>query len=80
METRGLVLATPLLMELVCNGDCFKMLLGRSFTDFVRELESKLRRNLAEELDFSGTAGAMEKEAALNVAIRMGLCVVRRWN
>lgn len=66
-------------MELVCNGDCFKMLLGRSFPDFVRELESKLRRNLAEELDFSaqGTAGAIEKEAALNVAIRMGLCVLR---
>lgn len=46
------------------------MPLGRLFLDLVSKLESELRW---EDVSAYGTAGAMQKEAALNVAIRMGL-------
>lgn len=55
------------------------MLLGRSFVDFDREFRSKgfpcfktTPFSLSNVVALGGSAGAMEKSAALNVATRIG--------
>lgn len=62
-------------MELRCNGDCLRILLGRSLADLVRKLTFltlKTSPFSSSKLAVLGTAGAMENRAALNVAIRTG--------
>lgn len=52
-----------------CKGECFNILLGRSSRDFL----GVVRYSFGELVVVVGTAGAMEKRAALKVATRMDL-------
>jgi hypothetical protein len=77
-------------MELGCRGDCFRMLFGRSFADFVRNFIMSIDRVIFIVSPFSspklavfsasGTAGAIENRAALKVAIRIGFSDFRSPN